>query len=121
MDTTCPIYVSAIDKKTGKAFVKQVDVPYRRPLKIESYLSYYYSDIEYISWSCDYDNTLNIVDIANIGTNCFGKILKCKQCGEYYYVSNFNIYWYKKNKMNPPKRCKSCRNANRKSCQEVLN
>ena len=35
MDTTCPIYVSAIDKKTGKAFVKQVDVPYRRPLKIE--------------------------------------------------------------------------------------
>lgn len=33
----------------------------------------------------------------------------------------FCIYWYKKNKMNTPKRCKSCRNANRKSCQEVLN
>ena len=113
MDTTCPIYVSAIDKKTGKAFVKQVDVPYRRSLKIESYLSYYYSDIEYISWSCDYDNTLNIVDIANTGENCFGKILKCKQCGEYYFVSYHNIYWYKQNDMNPPKRCRSCRMKNR--------
>ena len=41
MNTTCPIYVSAIDKKTGKAFVKKVDVPYRRTLKIESYLNYY--------------------------------------------------------------------------------
>lgn len=113
MNTTCPIYVSAIDKKTGKAFVKEVDIPYRRSLTIESYLNYYYSDIEYISWSCDYDNTLNTVDIANIDTNCFGKILKCKQCGEYYCVSNSDIYWYEKNKMNLPKRCRSCRMKNK--------
>lgn len=110
MNNACPIYVSAIDKKTGKAFVKQVDVPYHRSLKIESYLNYYCSDIEYISWSCDYDNTLNTVDI---GPDCFGKVLKCKQCGEYYYISNHNIYWYKQNNMNPPKRCRSCRMKNR--------
>lgn len=110
MNTTCPIYVAAIDKKTGKAFVKQVDVPYHRLLKVESYLNYYCSDVEYIDWSCDYDNTLNTVDI---GPDCFGKVLKCKQCGEYYYVSNHNIYWYKQHEMSTPKRCKACRVKNR--------
>lgn len=113
MNNACPIYVSAIDKKTGKAFVKQVDVPYRRTLKIESYLNYYYSDIEYISWSCDYDNTLNTVRLMNESSNYSGKILKCKQCGEYYYISNSNICWYEENKMNLPKRCRSCRMKNR--------
>lgn len=110
---TYPIYVAVIDKKTGKAFVKQVDVPYSK--SPESYLNYYLEDIEYVEW-CDnynYNKILEIVETINSGTSCLGKILRCKQCGEYYYMSNSNIYWYEKNKMNLPKRCRSCRMKNR--------
>lgn len=115
MVTTYPIYVVAIDKKTGKAFVEQVDVPDRK--SPESYLNYYL-DIEYVEWSCDYDSMLNLVSFTNNDINYMGKILKCKQCGEYYYMSNSNIYWYEKNKMSAPKRCKACRNINRKKKEE---
>lgn len=107
---TYPIYVAMIDKKTGKAFVKQVDVPYSK--SPENYLNYHL-DIEYVEWGCDYNRMLNIVETINNGTRCLGKILRCKQCGEYYYMSNSNIYWYEKNKMNLPKRCRSCRMKNR--------
>ena len=113
MVTTYPIYVAVIDKKTGKAFVKQVDVPYSK--SPESYLNYYLEDIEYVEW-CDnynYNKILEIVETINNGTSCLGKILRCKQCGKYYYMSNSNIYWYEKNKMNLPKRCRSCRMKNR--------
>lgn len=110
MITTYPIYVAAIDKKTGKAFVKQVDIPDNK--SPESYLNYYL-DIEYVEWSCDYDSMLNLVSFTNNDINYMGKILRCKQCGEYYYMSNSNIYWYEKNKMNLPKRCRSCRMRNK--------
>lgn len=110
MVTTYPIYVAAIDKKTGKAFVEQVDVPDRRPLEIEIYFNYC-SDIEYIEWSYDYESILNTVRAINESANYSGKILKCKQCGEYYYISNSNISWYK-NEMSAPERCKACRMKN---------
>lgn len=112
MDTTCPIYVSAIDKKTGKAFVKQVDVPYRRTLEIENYFNYC-SDIEYVEWSYDYESILNTVRAMNESANYSGKILKCKQCGKYYYMTLSNIAWYKEKGLDTPKRCMACRKKNR--------
>lgn len=111
MVTTYPIYVAAIDKKAGKAFVIKVDVPNNE--SPESYLNYYLEDIEYVEWNGDYNSILNTIQVINDGVSCLGKILKCKRCGEYYYMSNSNIYWYEANKMNLPKRCKACRMKNR--------
>lgn len=103
---TYHIYIVAIDKETGKAFVKRIEVPYTK--EPESYLMN--EGIEYVDWGHSYDRLL---ETANNNINLLGKVMKCKQCGKYYYISHSNIYWYKANKMNVPKRCRACRNANR--------
>lgn len=106
-----PIYIVAINEKTGGAFVETIEVPYK--IKPESYLRNV--GIEYVDWGCDYDRMLDAARLVNgiCTPNLLGKVMKCKQCGKYYYLSNSNISWYKVKKFTVPKRCKACRNANR--------
>lgn len=108
---TYPIYITAIDEKTGKAFVKQIEIPYKRGP--ESYLNN--QGIEYVDWDGDYDNMLETARLINgiCTPSLLGKVMKCNQCGKYYYLSNSNICWYKAKKFIVPKRCKACRKANR--------
>ena len=108
---TYTIYIIAICEKTGKAFVKSIEVPYTK--EPERYLMN--EGIEYVDWGYDYDRLLNTARLVNgiCTPDLLGKVMKCKQCGKYYYLSNSNIYWYKMKNFTVPKRCMACRNANR--------
>ena len=115
MLVTYPIYIVTIDEKTGEAFVKQIEVPYNK--SPEGYLNR--QGIEYVDWRSDYeggyDSMLETARLINgiCTPNLLGKVMKCKQCGKYFYLSNSNISWYKLKNFTVPKRCMACRNANK--------
>lgn len=67
----------------------------------------------------NYKDALNgVFEVNEKLRNRTCKLLKCKDCGKYFIMSDSEEYWFTSRDMTPPKRCINCRNKRKKERAE---